>query len=65
MSESETEKIWTFNIRELIIQAKALGFDYVDIYVPDKESGEVVAFTFSKSEKYSEEIQKIEVSKDE
>lgn len=47
----------------LIIQAKVLGFDYVDLYVPDKKSDEVVAFTFSKSKEYSEAIQNIELEK--
>ena len=46
---------------ELAIQAKALGFNHVDIYVPNKESDEVVAFTFSKSEEYIKKIQKIEL----
>jgi len=48
-------------LEELVIQAKALGFDHVDIYVPDKKSGDVVAFTFSKSEAYIAKIQKIEM----
>ena len=46
---------------ELTIQAKALGFNHVDIYVLNKESDEVVAFTFSKSEEYIKKIQKIEL----
>lgn len=46
---------------ELVIQAKALGFDYVDIFVPNKESDEMVAFTFSKSEEYIKKVQNIEL----
>lgn len=46
---------------ELIVQAKALGFDYVDLYIPDKKSEELIAFTFSKSKKYIDKIQEIEV----
>ena len=54
---TEQEKLF----EELAIQAKALGFNHVDIYIPDKETDEVVAFTFSKSEDYIKAIQEIEL----
>ena len=46
---------------ELGIQAKALGFDFIDIYVPNKKTDEVVAITFSKSEEYVKKIRNIEL----
>jgi len=49
--------VWDKILAELIIQAKALGFDHVDIYVPDKKSGDVVAFTFSKSKEFIKKVQ--------
>lgn len=48
-------------LEELAIMAKGLGFDYVDIYVPNMETGEVQAITFSKSEKYAKKVQDIEL----
>ncbi len=52
---------WEERFKELVIQAKALGFNHVDVYVPDKVSDEVVAFTFSTSEKYIEKVSEIEL----
>ncbi len=51
-------------LEELAIQAKALGFNHVDIYVPDKKTGEVIAFTFSKSEEYTKKVQEIELKEE-
>lgn len=61
--EEEEMKIWTNNFETLAIQAKTLGFNHVDIYVPDKKTEETVAFTFSKSEEYIKIIQNVEVGK--
>lgn len=44
-------KIW------LWIGAKLIGFNYIDIYSPDKK--EVTAITFSRSEEYINKIQEI------
>ncbi len=46
-------------LKELVIQAKALGFNYVDIYAPDKDH--VTSFTFSKSKEYIEKVSEIEL----
>jgi len=54
--KNESNMGWEETFHELIVQAKALGFDNVDVYIPDKESDEVVAFTFSKSEEYIDKI---------
>ena len=48
-------------LEDLASQAKALGFNNVDLYIPDKKNDEVVAFTFSKSEKYIQKIQDMEI----
>lgn len=42
----------------LIHRAEQLGFNIVDLYIPDDE---VIAFTCSKSMDYIEAIQKVEV----
>ena len=52
----ESNMGWEETFHELVVQAKALGFDNVDVYIPDKESDEVVAFTFSKSEGYIDRV---------
>lgn len=45
-------------LKDFVVQAKSLGFDYVDLYVPN---GKLVAFTFSTSEKYIDIVSKIEI----
>lgn len=49
-------------IEEFSVQAKNLGFSYIDVYTPDKKTDEVVAITFSKDKKYVKAIQNIETS---
>jgi len=61
--EEETQKDMINNFDDLAIQAKTLGFNYVDLYIPDKQSDELIAFTFSKSEEYSKIIQDVEIGK--
>lgn len=61
--EEEEMKGWVNNFETLAIEAKALGFNHVDLYIPDKKTEETVAFTFSKSEKYSKIIQDVEIGK--
>lgn len=43
----------------LVHRAKQLGFNIVDLYMPDGD--EVIAFTCSKSMDYIEAIQKVDV----
>lgn len=52
---------WEEKFKELVIQAKALGFNHVDVYVPNKVNDEVVAFTFSTSEEYIKKVGEIEL----